>query len=53
VCEIGSEERSKLEAALKQVKSEVVEIPCVVNGKAHYTGIVELVLLVLQYYAFL
>lgn len=34
----GSEERSKLEAALKAAKSEVVEIPCVINGKNYFTG---------------
>ena len=34
----GSPERPLLEAALKRVKSEVVEIPCVVNGKEYFTG---------------
>jgi 1-pyrroline-5-carboxylate dehydrogenase len=33
-----SPERARLEAALKKVKSEVVEIPCVVNGKEFFTG---------------
>ena len=34
----GSAERLALEQALRQVKSEVVEIPCIVNGKEFFTG---------------
>lgn len=34
----GSSERATLEAALRRVKSEVIEIPCVVDGKEHFTG---------------
>lgn len=34
----GSPERQLLADALKQAKQEVVEIPCVVNGKEYYTG---------------
>jgi len=35
----GSIERADLESALKRVKSEIVEIPCVVDGKEHFTGV--------------
>lgn len=34
----GSIERNALEIALKSMKHEVVEIPCVVNGKFFFTG---------------
>ncbi len=34
----GSAERMHLQASLKKMKSEIVEIPCVVNGKEHFTG---------------
>ena len=34
----GSPERSDLEIALKRIKSEVIEIPCVVNGKEFFSG---------------
>lgn len=34
----GSPERARLVDALKQGRSECVEIPCVVNGKEYFTG---------------
>ena len=34
----GSAERASLEAELKRQTSEVIEIPCVVNGKRIFTG---------------
>jgi 1-pyrroline-5-carboxylate dehydrogenase len=34
----GSPERINLVAALKQAKSEVVEIPVIINGKEYFTG---------------
>lgn len=34
----GSPERALLEAELKKVRNEVVEIPVVINGKEHWTG---------------
>ena len=34
----GSPERANLTEALQLVKNEVVEIPCVINGKEYYTG---------------
>lgn len=34
----GSSERGLLEAALRRVKGEVVDIPCIVNGKEYFTG---------------
>lgn len=34
----GSSERIQLEAALKEVRSQTVDIPCVVNGKEYFTG---------------
>jgi len=37
----GSSERKALEEALRKVKSEVVNIPCVINGKEYFTGDVQ------------
>jgi len=34
----GSLERLALEKALRQVKGEVVDIPCVIDGKEYFTG---------------
>ena len=39
--ERGSQERVALEAALRDCKSSVVEIPCVINGKEYYTNDVQ------------
>ena len=36
----GSPERAALEIELKRVKSEVVEIPCIVDGKEYFTGLI-------------
>lgn len=35
---IGSNERVALEIELKHVKAELVEIPCIVDGKEYFTG---------------
>lgn len=37
----GSPERDLLARALRQVKGEVIDIPCVVNGKEYFTGDVQ------------
>ena len=34
----GSEDASDLAAACKKIRSEVIEIPCVVNGEEYFTG---------------
>lgn len=34
----GSPERSVLETALEKKMTEVIEIPCIINGKEYYTG---------------
>lgn len=34
----GSKERELLAAECKKVRSEVVEIPCIVDGKEYFTG---------------
>ncbi len=34
----GSAEANELAAACRKVRSEVVEIPCIVNGKKYFTG---------------
>jgi len=34
----NSPERGDLRNALKRVRSEVVEVPCVINGKEIFTG---------------
>lgn len=37
----GSPERAKLRAAVDKLAGETIEIPCIVNGKEVYTGLVE------------
>ena len=34
----GSEDASKLAAACAETRGEVIDIPCVVNGKEYFTG---------------
>ena len=34
----GSKERAELEVELKRQSSEVLEIPCIINGKEVFTG---------------
>jgi hypothetical protein len=43
----GSHERHALSEALAAAKSEVVDIPCVVNGKEYFTDIVQEQVLIL------